>query len=55
MIAPEHEEVLRVFDLVSEHEADGFDGLFAPIDIVPQKEIVSISGESCIFEQLYQI
>lgn len=50
MIAPEHEEVLRVFNLVCEHEADGLDGLFATVDIISQEQIIGLSGKSSIFE-----
>ena len=55
MIAPQQEEILRVFDLISEHEADGLDGLFPPIDIVAQKEVVSFSGKPCILEELDEV
>ncbi len=55
MVASQHEEVLRVFDLVGQHEADGLDGLFAPVHIVAQKQIVRFSRESCVLEQLYQV
>lgn len=34
MVAPKEEEVLWVFDLVGEHEADGLDGLFSAVDVV---------------------
>ena len=55
MIAPEHEEVLRVFNLVSKHEADGLDGLFSPIDIIAEEQIVGLSWKSGIFEQFDEI
>ena len=44
MVPTEQEEVSRVFDLVSKKQADDFEGEFAPIHIVPQKQIVGIRG-----------
>ena len=35
MVAPEEEEVLWVFDLVGEQQANAFYGLLAPINIIP--------------------
>ena len=55
MVAAQHEEVFWVFDLVGEHEADGFDGLFAAVDIVTQEEIVGLAGKSCVFEEFDEI
>ena len=55
MVASQHEEVFWVFDLVGEHEADSFDGLFAAVDIVAQEEIVGLSWKSCVFEEFDEI
>ena len=55
MVASEHEEVLRVFDFVGEHEADGFDRLFSSVNIVAKEEVVGISGKSCVLEELDEI
>ena len=52
MVAAQHEEIFWVFDLVGEHEADGLDGLFSPVDVVPQEEVVGLSGEASILEEL---
>jgi hypothetical protein len=48
VVAPEHEEVLWILDFVGEHEADSLDGLFSPINIVAQEEVVRISWKSCV-------
>lgn len=55
MIASEEEEVLWVFDLVGEHEADGLDGLFAAVDVIAQKEVVGLSGEAGVLEELDEV
>lgn len=55
MITPEHEEVLRVFDLVGQHEANSLNRLFSSVDIISQEQIICISGKSCVLEKLYQV
>lgn len=55
MVSPQHEEILRVFDLIGEHQANALDGLFSPIDVIPQEQVVRISRESSILEQLDQV
>ena len=37
MVAPQDKEVLRVLDLVREQEADSFQALLTPVNIVPNK------------------
>lgn len=41
VVPAENEEVLRIFDLVGEQQADGLERLFATIDIIPER----IEGE----------
>lgn len=55
MVASEHEEVLGVLDFVGHEQADALDGHFSSVDIVAEEEVVSISGESSVLEELYQI
>lgn len=55
MVTTENEEVLRVFDLIREQEADSFKRLLASIDIVSQEQVISLGWESTIFEQSQQI
>jgi hypothetical protein len=55
VISSEHEEIFRIFDLVSQHQAYSLDGLFSSVDVISQKEIVGVSWKTCIFEQLYQV
>jgi hypothetical protein len=40
VVASEDEEVLRVFDLVGEEEADGLERLLASVDVVAEEEVV---------------
>lgn len=55
MVAPEQEKVFRVLNLVGEEEADALDGFLAPVDIVPQKQIVDVAGEAALLEDLEQV
>lgn len=55
MVSAENEKVLGVFNLVGEEKADGFEGLFAPIDIVTQEEVVGLWREATVFKQSQQI
>lgn len=40
MVAPQHEEVFRVFNFIASQEAESFDSLFSPIDVIAQKHVV---------------
>lgn len=51
VVSPEDEEVLRVLDLVCEEEADGFERLLAPIDIIAEEEVVCFRRESTVFKE----
>lgn len=55
VVAPEDEEVLWVFDFVGEEEADGFEALLAPVDVVAQEEVVGIGREPAVLEQTQQV
>lgn len=37
VVAPNHKNKLWAFNFVSEQQADAFEGLLAPVDIIPQK------------------
>lgn len=51
MISSEQEKVLRVFDLVSQQQADGLQGLLASVDIVPEEKIVALRWKATIFKE----
>ena len=55
MVASKHEEILWVFNFVCEHETNCLDRLFSSVNVIAKEQIVSVSWESCIFEQFYQI
>jgi hypothetical protein len=55
MVSSEQEEVLRVFDFISKHQAYCFKALFSTIHIISQKKIVSIGGKSSIFKESKQV
>ena len=50
MITSEQKEVLRVLDLVAEKQADRFDGLFSPVNVVTKEQIVGLGRESAVLE-----
>ncbi len=55
MITSENEEVFGVLDLVREQQADGFERLFASVNVVAEEEVISFGWEAAIFEQAKQI
>lgn len=55
VVAPEHEEVLGVLDLVGQEQAHALDGLLAPVHIVPQEQVVDFSGVAALLEDPQQI
>lgn len=55
MIAPQNEEILRILDLVRQQQTNGFQTLFAAVDIIAQKDVIRFRWESPVFEQSQQI
>lgn len=55
MVSSQQEEVLRILDLVSQKKADSLEGLFTSVYIISEEEVVSIRGETSIFEKSEQI
>ncbi len=55
MIPSQQEEVLRVLDLIGQHETDTLNGLFSPVNIVPQEEVVLVAGVPSVLEQLDKV
>jgi hypothetical protein len=55
VVAAEHEEVLGIFDLVCEEQADGLEGLLATVYVVAEEEVVGLWWETAILEQAQQI
>jgi hypothetical protein len=55
VVAAEHEEVLGIFDLVCEEQADGLEGLLATVYVVAEEEVVGLGGETAILEQAQQV
>jgi hypothetical protein len=55
VVATQHKEVLRVLDLVGQHQTDRLDGLLPSIHVVPQEEIVTLAGETRVLEQFYEV
>jgi hypothetical protein len=55
VVAAEHEEVLGIFDLVCEEQADGLEGLLATVYVVAEEEVVGLGGETAILKQAQQV
>ena len=55
MVPSQEEEILWVFNLVSQEEADGFKALFTTVDIVSQEQVVGIRRESTVLKQTQEI
>jgi hypothetical protein len=46
MIAPEHKKRLRVLNLIAKQQQNALQGILAPINIIPKKQILMIGGLS---------
>lgn len=55
VVTTQQEEVLWVFDLVCEQEADALDRLLASIDVVPQEQIIGGGWEAAELEDAQQV
>ncbi len=55
MIPPEHEEVLRVLDLVAEQKEHRLKRHLPPVNIIPQKQVISRRWKPTILEESHQI
>ena len=55
MISTKDEKVFRVLDLVCEKETDGFEGLFTPVDIIAEEEIIGFWWEAAILEKSQKV
>lgn len=55
MVSSQQKEVFWVFDLVGQQQADGLQGLFASVYIVPQEQVVALWRKAPIFKEPQQI
>jgi len=55
VISAKDKEILGVFDLVGEEQADGLEGLLATVDVVAEEEVVGFGGEAAILEEAQKI
>ena len=51
LVPAKNKEVLRVFDLICEQKADGFERLFSSIYIIAKEEIICFWREPAVFKQ----
>lgn len=50
VVSSQDKEVLGVFDLVGQKQADRFQRLFSSVDIIAQKEIICFGRETAVFK-----
>ena len=55
MVAAQDEEVLRVFDLVREEQADCLEGLLPAVYVIPEEEVVRFRWEAAVLEQAEEV
>lgn len=55
VVAAENEEVLRVFDLVCQQQADCLERLLAPIHVVAEEEVVGLWWEASVLEETQEV
>lgn len=55
MVSSQQKEIFRVFDLVSQQKADGFQGLLASVYIVTKKQVVALWWKASIFKQPQEV
>lgn len=55
VVAPQNEEVLGVLDLIGEQKANGFQRLFASVDVIAKEKIVGLGREAAILEKTQQV
>ena len=55
VVSSQQKEIFWVFDLVSQQQADGLQGLLASVYIVAQEQVVALWWKAPIFKQPQQI
>lgn len=55
VVTAENEEVFRVLDLIGEQETDCLEGLFPPIDVISQEEVIGLRWEAAILKQTKKV
>ena len=55
MVASENEEIFRVFDLVSEKEANGLQRLLPSVNVVAQEEIIGFRRKPAVLKESQKV
>lgn len=55
MVSSQQKEVFRVFDLVSQQQADSLQRLLASVYIVPKEQVVALWWKAPIFKKPQQV
>ena len=55
MVAPQQKKILRVFDLVGQQKHNALNGVFAPVHVVADEEVVHFPRVAPVLKYLEQI
>ena len=55
MVTTENKEILWVFDLVRQQEADRFQTLFTAVDVITEEDVIRLWWEASVLEQSQEI
>lgn len=55
MVAPQKEEVLRVFDLEGQQQANGSNAVLSPVNIITKKQVVCLWRKASHIEMVKQV
>jgi hypothetical protein len=55
VIATQDEEVFRVFNLVGKEETNCFKGLFSPVHVVAEEQVVGFWWEATVFKKSEEV
>lgn len=50
VVAAKKEEIFGVFNFIGEQQANGFQTLFASVDVITKKEVISFGREAAVLE-----
>ena len=51
VVTSKNEEILRVFDFVRQKEANGFQRLFASVDVVTKEQVIRLRWKPTVLEE----
>jgi len=55
VVAAQHEEVLRIFDLVRQQQAYRFQRLFTAVNVVSEEQVITFRWKATVLKQPQQV